>query len=62
VARRRAVFISLPIIVGYAWFIRLQTYVMRLDIIVASIGLSFVGLELFLSMWATYIFMSAFYT
>ena len=37
-----AIFLSMPIILGYAWFIRLQTYVMRLEIILASVGLAFV--------------------
>ena len=56
-----AILISFPIITGYVWFLRLQTYVMRLEIILAAIGLSFVGLEWILSLGAAGTFMSAFY-
>ena len=56
-----AILLALPIVTGYVWFLRLQTYVMRLEVILAAIGLSFVGLEFFLSVGAMLTFMSAFY-
>jgi transmembrane protein 216 len=56
-----ATILTTPVIIGYVWFVRLQTYVLRLEIIMASIGLVFVGLEFFLGLLMTYVFMSAYY-
>jgi len=41
--------LSAPVLVAHTYFLRLQTYVLRLDVIINSISLVFIGLELILS-------------
>mmetsp|Transcript_2970 Transcript_2970/g.3499 ORF Transcript_2970/g.3499 Transcript_2970/m.3499 type:complete len:143 (+) Transcript_2970:275-703(+) len=41
--------LAIPSLVGYCFFVELQTYILRLDIILNSISICFVSLELLLS-------------
>ncbi|CAM9844500.1 unnamed protein product [Laminaria digitata] len=52
--------LAVPVILVYAFILSLQTYVLRLDIIVAVIGLVFVGLEGLLSVGTAISFYHAF--
>lgn len=38
--------LSIPVLVGYGYFLRLQTYSLIFDLILNIIGIIFVGLEL----------------
>ncbi|CAM9183049.1 unnamed protein product [Ectocarpus fasciculatus] len=52
--------LSVPVILLYAFSLALQTYVLRLDVIMAVIGLVFVGLEGLLSVGTAVSFYHAF--
>lgn len=56
----RSLGLAVPVILVYAFILSLQTYVLRLDIIVAIIGLVFVGLEGLLSIGTAISFYHAF--
>ena len=45
--------LSLPCIYLFFYFMFQQVYVTRLDMVLAIIGLGFIGLELLLSLWLT---------
>lgn len=45
----RSLGLAIPVVLLYAYVLSLQTYVLRLDIIVATVGLVFVALESLLS-------------
>ncbi|CAM9228589.1 unnamed protein product [Ascophyllum nodosum] len=52
--------LAAPVVLLYAYSLSLQTYVLRLDVIVATIGLVFVGSESLLSVGTAYHFYRAF--
>ena len=52
--------LSVPIILGYAYFIALQTFVLKIDLILNSISFFFVGFELILSITTATNFYNAF--
>ena len=56
----RSLGLAVPIILLYAFSLALQTYVLRLDVIVAIIGLVFVGFEGLLSIGTAVSFYHAF--
>lgn len=56
----RSLGLAVPIILLYAFSLALQTYVLRLDVIVAIIGLVFVGSEGLLSVGTAVSFYHAF--
>ncbi|GMH91775.1 hypothetical protein TL16_g12150 [Triparma laevis f. inornata] len=52
--------LSIPMIVGFCFFLTLQTYVMRIDIILNTIALVFVSLELLFSIFTSMSFYRGF--
>ena len=55
-----SIVLAVPVIVAHVYFISLQTYVLRVDIIINAIGLVFVGIECLLGALAAMSFYSAF--
>lgn len=56
----RSLGLAVPVILVYTFSLALQTYVLRLDVIVAMIGLVFVGFEGLLSIGTALSFYHAF--
>ncbi|GMH53186.1 hypothetical protein TrVE_jg1854 [Triparma verrucosa] len=52
--------LSIPMIVGFSFFLTIQTYVMRIDIILNTIALVFVSLELLFSIFTSMSFYRGF--
>eukprot|EP00968_Pinguiococcus_pyrenoidosus_P011351 scaffold913_cov233-Pinguiococcus_pyrenoidosus.AAC.6 len=52
--------LTAPICVGYAYLLTLQTYVLRLDVVLCSLGLAFVGLEGLIGIFTCVQFMRAY--
>jgi len=44
--------LSVPVLIGYCFYLRLQSYVLQLDIILNSFGLVFVSLGLLFKLWS----------
>jgi len=51
--------LAAPVILFHVYYLRLQTYVLRLDVIVQAIALAFVGAEALLSILAISAFSKA---
>ena len=51
--------LSLPALVGYVYFMRLQIFVTRLDLVINAIGVGFVGLEIILGVFTVVTFVKA---
>lgn len=56
----RSLGLAVPVVLLYAYSLSLQTYVLRLDVIVAAIGLAFVGFEGLLGVGTALSFYQAF--
>jgi transmembrane protein 216 len=52
--------LSIPMIVGYVYFLTMQTYVLRIDVITNTIALCFVSLELLFSIFTSLSFYRGF--
>ena len=52
--------LAVPMIVGMTYYLTLQTYVLRLDLILNAIGLAFVSAEMLLSLVTTVTFYRGF--
>ena len=54
------IFLTAPVCVGYAYLLTLQTYVLRLDVVLCSLGLFFVGFEGLISIFTCIQFLRAY--
>uniref|UniRef100_A0A6U4EE63 Transmembrane protein n=1 Tax=Phaeomonas parva TaxID=124430 RepID=A0A6U4EE63_9STRA len=54
------IFLTVPICVGYAYLLTLQTYVLRIDVVLCSLGLIFVGFECLISIFTCVQFLRAY--